>query len=310
MGVQKEDVGVIIANVRNTLKNGKTSYNNFFRTITTHCASGVARINSTIKGLQNLINDALSNTNSWNKNLASATKDRKDAQANIVKGRGQLAGLRKTRAKKIMDYKVYAAEADKKLMVVKTLRDIITDELFNRTPGALVQVNKFQQKLAELKGLLNNNSDSLYAPMISVLLDLATEQNFSDQAVLRKILQNLNNLDKSLQAFRANQEKTLTSEMKSIRGQIKNVKSRIRAYRRMRQQASSKVIDAQHYISFYKHEFDHFTAEKNRMTDELHLFEKLCAFEKKVHHSGARAFHTMKAQIVPYLFSAVQRLKQ
>ena len=54
-----------------------------------------------------------------------------------------------------MDYKVFVSEADKKSNVVKILRDIITDELYNKTPGALVQVAKFQQKLSELKDLLN-----------------------------------------------------------------------------------------------------------------------------------------------------------
>jgi chromosome segregation ATPase len=309
MGVQKEDVGVIIANVKNTLDKGGKNYKAFFRTIETQCASALAKINSSIKSLQNAVNDATSNVNSWKNNLASATKDRKDAAGNILKGRTQLKGLKTRISKLVMDYKVYATEADKKLNVIKILRDIITDELFNRTPGALVQVSKFQEKLAELKSLLNNNSDSLYSPMISVLLDLATEQNFSDQTVLRKILQNLNNLDKALREFRAKQETTLNSEMKNIKKQIKNVKGRIRAYRRMRQQAVSKAIDANHYISFYNHEITHFNAEKGRMTDELHLFEKLCAFEKKVHITGSKAFKSFRTQVVPYLFSSVQRLK-
>jgi len=308
IGVEKADVGVIVSQVKNALASGKKHFATFFRAVETQCASAVASIKNTIKELNSSVNDAKSNQNNWTKNLGTATADAKDARANIVKARGQLVGLRKRISKITMDYRVYAEEADKKLNVVKVLRDIITDELFNKAPGALVQVNKFQEKLAELKGLLNNNSDSLYSPIVSVLLDLATEQNFSDQGVLRKILQNLNNLDKALKDFRAKQEKSLDAELKNIRAQIKNVKQRVRAYRRMRSQAISKRIDAQHYLSFYGHEIVHFNAEKGRKEAELHMFKKLCEFEKRMHARGVKTYKFFK-QVAKEVLARVQKIK-
>jgi predicted nucleic acid-binding Zn-ribbon protein len=308
MGVQKEDVGVIIANVQNTLGQGKKSYRTFFSTVETQCAAALAKVQSAINNSQQNILDAKSNIDNWKKNAVAATRDVKDAKANIAKGRAQLSGLRSRISKQVIDYKIYASEADKKLNVVKILRDIISDELLNRTPGALVQVKRFHEKLNELKNLLNNNSDSLYSPMISVLLDLATEQNFSDQTVLRKILQNLNNLDKALRDFRTKQEAGLDSEIASLRKQIKNVRGRIAAYRRMKHQARSKSIDAKHYISFYSHEVKHFESEQGRQANNLSLFKKLCFFEKTVHAQGVTAYKRFKAQVIPYLFSSVQRL--
>jgi len=308
MGVQKEDVGVIIAQVKNTLDAGSKQFTNFFRSIESHCTSASASLSSTLKGLDSNVNEAKTNLNNWNKNVALALKDQKDAQAQISQGRVQLSGLDKRISKITMDYKVFVSEADKKSNVVKILRDIITDELYNKTPGALVQVAKFQQKLSELKDLLNNNSDSLYSPMISVLLDLATEQNFSDQSVLKKILQNLNNLDAALKAFRLKQENSLTFEVSSIRRLIRNVKGRVRAYRRMRAQAVSKKIDASHYINFYTHEISHFIAEKGRKNAEHTMFKNLCAFERKVHSSGNQSFHSLKGT-ASTLFSNVQQLK-
>jgi len=308
IGVEKADVGVIVAQVKNSLSSGKKQFANFFRAVEAHCSSAVAGIKTTIKELNSSINDAKSNQNNWTKNLASATADAKDAKANIVKARGQLVTLRKRISKITLNYRVYAEEADKKLNVVKVLRDIITDELFNKAPGALVQVNKFQEKLAELKGLLNNNSDSLYSPIVSVLLDLATEQNFSDQGVLRKILQNLNNLDKALKDFRAKQEKSFGAELKNIRKQIKNVKQRIRAYRRMRTQAISKRIDAQHYLTFYGHEIVHFNAEKGRKETELHMFKKLCAFEKRMHKRAVKTYKFFTT-VAKDVFARVQKIK-
>jgi len=307
LGAEKADAALIVAQVRDAVVSGKKDFANFFRAVETHCTNAVANIKRTITELVSSVNDATSSKNTWTKNLATATADAKDARANIVKARGQLVSLRKRIAKLTMDYRVYAEEADKKINVVKVLRDIITDELFNKAPGALVQVNKFQEKLSELKGLLNNNSDSLYSPIISVLLDLATEQNFSDQGVLRKILQNLNSLDKALKEFRLKQEKSLDVELKNIRNQIKNIKQRIRAYRRMKSQAVSKRIDASHYISFFTHEIAHFAAEKGRKEAELHLFKKLCDFERRMHKKGVAAYKWLKAA-AKATFARLQRL--
>jgi len=309
MGVPKEDVGVMIANVQTALDKSRNAAKSFFRAVETHCASGLAKLNEGIKSNTDAITDASSNINTWTKNLAAATLDRKNAKSEIVKGRAQLQNLRKRITKLTMDYRVYAEEADKKLNVVKVLRDIISDELFNRVPGALVQVNKFQQKLAELKEMLNNNSDSLYSPIISVLLDLATEQNFADQGILRKILDNLKNLHKALLDFRTKQEKSLDAEMVTLKKQIKNVRHRVRAYRRMAHQAASKAIDARHYIAFFKHEITHFTAEKNRMIAAKNLFTKLCEFEKTVHKKAKAHNARLKKVVIPRLFSAVQKLK-
>jgi len=144
--------------------------------------------------------------------------------------------------------------------------------------------------------------------MIGVLLDLATEQNFSDQTVLRKILQNLNNLDAALRNFRTKQEASLNNEVSSLRRQTRNVKSRIRAYHRMKQQAYSKVLDATNYINFYRHEQSHFTAEQGRQNNELNLFNKLCTFERNIHNASVAAFKQFKSQILPSLFNNVQKL--
>jgi len=310
MGTPKESVGVLIANVQSALDKSAKASKGFFRTVETHCASALGHLNTAIKNNADAITSATSNLNTWKDNLAVATKDRKDARSEIVKARVQKKALRKRITKLAMDYRVYATEADRKLTVIKVLRDIISDELYNKAPGAsLVQINKFQGKLNELKELLNNNSDSLYSPIVTVLLDLATEQNFADQGVLKKILQNLTNLDKALKDFREKQEKSLDAEIETVKKQVKNVRQRIRAYRRMANQAASKEIDARHYIAFYQHEIQHFTSEKDRITDAKNMFTKLCDFEKSVHKRAKAAFLKFKKVIIPYLFASAQKLQ-
>jgi len=308
MGKSKEDTGLQIAKVKGVLGKEKEAATKFFRALETQCTSGVAKLNEAIKANTDAITEATSQLNNWKKNLVSATKDTKDAGVEIKKPRGSLKVLRKRVAKLTMDYRVFAAEADKKQNVVKVLRDIISDELINRAPGALVQVNKFQQKLGELKEMLNSSSDSLYSPIISVLLDLATEQNFADQGILKKILENLRNLDKALKDFRTKQEKGLDAELLNLKKQIKNVKQRIRAYRRMSHQSSSKAIDAKHYIVFYTNEVKHFSAEQKRMETAKVFFNKLCTFEKNVHKKHVAGVMKWEKITIPYLFSSVQKL--
>jgi len=89
---------------------------------------------------------------------------------------------------------------------------------------------------------------------------------------------------------------------------MRNVKSRIGTYYKMQAQANSKRIDASNYIAFYNHEISHYSAEKNRIQDELTLFNKLCKFERKVGNEGKSSFSSMK-NTVNVLFDRYQQLK-
>jgi phage shock protein A len=308
VGNQKEDIGVMLANVKNTLEKGRKQHEEHFRTLSNHCATANSKIQASIVKLTQATTDSQNTLNQWKSSIAQATKERKDATDNIKTAKGQLKAFQKRVDKLLLDYKVVAEEADQKLNVVKLLRDIITDELLNRSPGSFVQLSKFQQKLNELKGMLNNNNDSLYAPIVTVLLDLATEQNFSNQGVLKKILENLTSLNASLTNFRSKQEDGLKKEEKNLHGQMKNTMDRINAYSKMRAQATSKGLDANHYIKFYTHEITHFNAEKARKLEEQRMFGKLCDYEKNANKQDVKRFTQFKSLIVPHLFSQVQNL--
>jgi peptidoglycan hydrolase CwlO-like protein len=272
--------GVLLAQIRNAFENQSKANKDFHRTLKTHCTSANTKIQNSINSLTQAITESQNNLNNHKNQLTKSQTSAKDAAGNIKTARAQYKDLQKRLDKTLLDYKVVAQEANQKLSVVKLLRDIISDELLNNAPGSFVQLNKFQEKLNELKGMLNNNNDSIYAPIVSVLLDLATEQNFSNQSILKQILVNINNLDKALKEFRKRQEAGLDTETKSIRAQMKNTVARIQAYSKMRAQARSNALDAQHYIKFYTHEIEHFNAEKGRKTEEQKMFTKLCTFQK------------------------------
>jgi len=96
--------------------------------------------------------------------------------------------------------------------------------------------------------------------------------------------------------------------MVNLRKQVKNVKQRIRAYRRMSHQAASKELDARHYIVFFTNEIKHFTSEKNRMSEASRVFTQLCEFEKKIHKKSNTSLKRSLKDIVQYLASQTLKL--
>lgn len=187
------------------------------------------------------------------------------------------------------------------------LNDIITDELIN--PGQFVQVNKFQEKLAELRTMLNSDSDSLYSPLVGVLVELATEENFADKDILQNILKNINNLKTSLNDFRAKRQAELDSNMKNMKAETSNLAKIKGAYENMRNQSISKRIDATHYINFYTHEIGHFNAEKGRKNEEKQLVDKICSAQKGYYNQDKQSLADFKNKLVPYLLEQIQKLR-
>jgi len=125
---------------------------------------------------------------------------------------------------------------------------------------------------------------------------------------LKQILANLKNLDKSLQEFRAKQEKALDAENDNLKGQMINTGKRINSYAKMKALAASKAIEASHYMKFLQHEITHFNAEKGRKEKEQKMFAKLCDFQKKVHKKEKQAFTHFMKTIAPYLFNKLEKL--
>jgi len=311
LGNAKEDVGVIISNVKSVLLDEEKLVEAHFNELARNCASVDGANTAAVSTLTAGQNESTKNLNDWKATLASSAKDIAKAESDIKSSFVKMQQNQKSIDKSGEDYKVAATETDAKLTVVKVLRDIITDELLNNVAHAhsFVQLNKFTEKLNELQGMLNNDNDSLYSPLVSVLLELASEQNFSDQDMLRKILQNINNLEKSLKDFRKQREDTFNSEMKSLKANALNLLKIKNAYEKMRAQSVSKRIDAQHYIQFYTHEIAHFVAEIGRKKAERTLIDKLCTFENNAHLADKKGIQEFKTKVLPYILEQIQKLQ-
>ena len=197
LGAQKEDIAVVIAQVRHSVELSSKALKGLLRVIIVQCDSARARFGAAVSSIERATREAQVSITNWRNTRKTARSDRKRAVAAIVQGKKEYERFEERLAKLVIEYKVVADDGNKKLGVIKVLRDIISDELLKRS-GSFVQLTKFQKKLGELKEMLVSNTDSIYGPIVGVLLDLATERGFSDQGVLRKILQNLRQLKRSL----------------------------------------------------------------------------------------------------------------
>jgi uncharacterized protein YdcH (DUF465 family) len=312
LGNPREDVGVIISNVKNVLTEEEKANDAHFNELSRNCDSADGAITGALNKLNNDVTESTKNLNDWKATLASSAKDTSKAETDIKSTFAKLKQNQIAIDKELEDFKVTVTETDQKLSVVKVLRDIITDELLNARAAkghSFLQLNKFTDKLNELKEMLNNDSDSMYSPLVSVLLELASEQNFTDQGILKKILENINNLEKSLKEFRTQREAGLNNEMKTLKSNGFNLGKIKNAYENMRAQSISKRIDAQHYITFYTNEIAHYNSEKNRKADEKTLLDKLCAFEKLSHTKDKQNLQDFKAKVLPYIVEQIQKIQ-
>lgn len=311
LGNPREDVGVVISNVKNVISDEEKQEANNFNELSQICISAETLVNGAITKLGNDITESTKNLNEWKAVLESSNLQVKKTESNISDTALKITNGQTRIEKTLEDFKVLATETDQKLIVVKTLRDIITDELLNNNGAhSFVQLNKFTDKLNELKTMLNSENDSLYSPLVSVLITLASEQNFSDQGILKKILENINNLDNNLKQFRVSRENAMNSELQTMRasqGNLGRIKS---AYTNMRAQSLSRRADAQHYIQFYTNEITHFNAEKVRKNDELNLVKKICEYERSAHNAANKDLKEFKDKVVPLIVEQIQRLQQ
>ena len=281
MGAEKNDIGVLLARVRHANERQLNSLKGFKRIISKQCDSSNSRIKQVIATIKQNLNSAKNSLNQWTKTLVKARRARKAAAEQIKKTINEEHKLEEKLAKFVVEYQVVAKDGDEKLLLTRQLLDIITTELVNHAGSSFIQLKNFKEKLNELKSALNNSNESIYGPIVTSLLELATEQNFSDQSVLGRIVAYIKALRASVKKFRKEQESNLDKEVGIIRKQIKNAERRIEVYRRARNQAVSQVIDAKHYIKSYNHEIQHLTVASKTRVSEVRSLTKVCGFEKK-----------------------------
>jgi len=222
----------------------------------------------------------------------------KEAQTNGKKTEDNLARVRKEMTDIVIQYHAGVAEADAKLMVVKQLRDIIEDELINPTGGkSFIQISKFNEKLKDLKTLIEKSGDRFYTPIIQTLVQLASEQNFSDQKILQTILKNLNALEASLKKFKEEKEVSLKVTLKNLKAQEDNLVTQMQDYHHLEQRYISDVTEASENTKILNDQLLTIASEISRKEDELKNINHLCDTENKMFKDGIQRIEVVRKDV-------------
>jgi len=190
--------------------------------------------------------------------------------------------LKKQIKQEIKNIKEFGSEAEGKLVIIKTLRDIITDELLadaNTRASSFVQLQTFNDKLHELKALLENSHDTMYSGLVTTLLALAEAKGFSDQKILKQILDVLKKLETSLLAFRKKQDTEGQNNIKNLKTQAKEKVNQIKSLAKLITTNKSNQIDNDTIIKSSAKSVKMLDAEVARKSGESGFWNKLCLYQ-------------------------------
>jgi chromosome segregation ATPase len=293
---QSVDQGLLVSELRVALDSSAKKYAEFVSGLSRSCLNARAKVDSFIKRLTEARLEAQNQVkNTWANQLASGRKSATSSQASIVKVGAQLGVLQKQITQIVIDYHEGVTETDNKLHVVKQLRDIIEDELIN--PGQFVQIQKFNDKLKNLQELIKKSGDSLYTPIIQTLVELASEQNFSDQKILKAILSNLNQLQASLESFKKERETALNVTLKNLKAQEENLNGQLNDYHKLEQSAVSSINEANQNTVVLNTEITNLTAEIDRKNEEYKSIQHLCETEQKTFQDGTKRINLIREDL-------------
>jgi len=279
-GKDSNDIGIELSSIEQNHNDIKSAELAYAEGASSRCSAAKLLQESLIK---NLNADKLAITTRSHK----AEEDNKLIDEQVAKLTGQikveregLHALEKSIDDEIENIRVYGSEAEHKLVVVKALRDIITDELLaaphQQQQHSFIQLAEFNDKIHELKALLQNSNDGIYSPLVSTLLSLAEERGFSDQKILEQILTLLNKLEKNLTEFRHKQKTEGKQNIKNLKEQAKQKLNQIKAIGNLLATNVSNKKDNTNIIESGVKDassLDHEVARKSKEADQ---WRKLC----------------------------------
>jgi len=292
------DLGLVLSDVKISLQAGEKKYKEFLSSFSVSCENAKTKLNSHITKLHNAQDEAKNQiANTWGKQLTKGRSGIKEAQAGVVSVTAILEKNAKEMEKLVIDYHNGVAESDSKLIIVKQLRDIIEDELINPAGKSFIQIGTFNEKLKDLETLIKKSNDPLYTPILETLVQLASEQNFSDQKILKAILKNLNALAANIRKFKKDLKASLKSTLITLKKQEENLIQQLQDYHHLEQRYTSDVVEANENTGILNEALLSLASEVAKKEGELRNIGHLCDTENKMFKDGLQRLSTMKKDV-------------
>jgi hypothetical protein len=294
------DIGLLLSEVKITIQSGEKKAEELLSSFGLSCSNAKAKLNSFIKRLEEQRDDVKHQlANTWAKQLAKGRAGINESTSSLKKTSDSLASVRKQMTDIVIRYHAGVTETDNKLMVVKQLRDIIEDELINPVPRhSFIQIEKFTQKLKDLQELVQKSGDTMYTPIIQTLVQLASQQNFSDQKLLNTILKNLKALEDSLLKFKKEKEHDLDVTLVNLKAQEENLTAQLQDYHHLEQRYVSDVSEATTQTALLESQLLNFATEVARKQDEIRSLNHLCDTENEFFKTSKSRVAAIKQNVV------------
>jgi len=292
------DLGLVLSDVKISLQAGEKRYKEFLSGFVTSCTNAKGKLSSHIKRLENASDEAKNQiANTWGHQLTKGRAGIKEAQSGADKAQASLVQIGKDMEKIVLDYHHGVSEADSKLIIVKQLRDIIEDELLNPAGKSFIQIGTFNAKLKDLEALIKKSGDTLYTPILETLVQLASEQNFSDQKILHAILKNLNALADNIRKFKKERKVAMNVTLVTLKKQEENLVQQLQDYHHLEQRYISDVTEANENMNILSDTLLNLASEIARKEDELKSIDHLCDTENKMFKDGLQRIAAVRNDV-------------
>ena len=282
-GRSTEVINVLVSRVISSMEAVHDKQEGFFNGVQSSCKGGSRNLDSFIQNLNGDSVEVKATINKANSKAAEAQKSKKALKGQILKLKKNIADLVKSIKDEHDKYLKFGTETEQKLVTIKYVKDILTDELLAPRGRSFVQIQskEFAQKVDDLKFMLNGLSakESMYSSLAVTLLQVAEKKNFSDKKLLTKLLEIFSKLEKNVQAFSKSFALSQKRIIKDLKTSINAVKQQIKSTLNMYNEAASTIAFSDNLIKSSQRTLAVISSTIERKMIQKRSWEKICKYQ-------------------------------
>jgi chromosome segregation ATPase len=312
-GKSPESISVLVSRMSSSLEKVQNKEAKFFNRVEKNCKSGNQIMKGYIEKLKSDLVEINVTINQANQRSAEAEESKKNFKTQVKSLKTKFEDVSKQINKEWEKFRQFATENEQKLVTIKYVKDIITDELLSKhkkagrpgrgrdgnVPDSVIQkiknknnkksfiqieTQEFSQRVEDLKTMLSelSSKESVYSTMAVTLLEVAEKKGFSNFKLLQKLVEIFEKLEKNLISFRASWEKSEKKIINDLKVQLKSVKTQIRTIMGMYREASSIVKETRDFVQSSEKNKKSVQSGIERNMIQVSYWDKICQFEAKL----------------------------
>ena len=285
-GKDKEVVSMIVSQVSSAFKDNNEREESVHGGILDRCTAGQKVLQEYIKKLETDLLALNANIEATKGEIEVAEKDGQNYLKQLENLKTDLMEQKKRATDEITNYQNLGAESEKKLVAIKAIRDVITDELLTPDGQSFLQLQtqEFSRQVNDLKNMLREvkAKESIFSPILSTLLQLAQNKNFADQQILVKVIEVLKKFEQNIKDFRIKQQHEGKQIIEDLKKSIGATKDQARNVVNLLQERKSKIASGQDNNINDGKNAKNFSDTIKRKKDEIVYWDNICKYQTKI----------------------------